>query len=232
MVKIIIYFYECKEFRFLAMAIVTTFSLNNYQQEKSSFSQRVETLLNSRGCSKAWLANELGVSKQALNHILKHGKKPKFTSEIAILFDVNPHWLQTGEQSLQQKLNISPSTISLYALNDIMQKNDVKNTQHIEKIFLKPENEHQHFAVLLHNYPAMTSKFEEDSILIFDENAPPKNGSYVLAKPNEDHIVLRQFFIENEKIILKPADQSFETIKCDQCEILGTLVETRMRFSI
>jgi DNA-binding XRE family transcriptional regulator len=150
---------------------------SDHQISKSTFSDRVELLLNARGCSKAWLANELGVSKQALNHILRHAKKPKFVCEIAILFDINPLWLQTGEQSNQQKLNMPLRTISLYAFDDILREKQIQNITQLEKIFLKPENEHKHFALLLHDYPAMKPKFENNSILLFDEDVTPKNGA-------------------------------------------------------
>lgn len=212
------------------MAIISLLTMNIEQSEQNSFASRVEFLLDSRGCSKAWLANELGISKQALNHILRHGKKPKFVSEIALIFTVSPHWLETGEGNAQQQPNQLLSTIPLYNLTEVIEKQGINNILPIEKVFLKTENEHKHFAILFQNYPSMSSRFEENSILIFDENLSPQNGAYILAKSTTHSIVLRQFFIDGKKIILKPSNSDFETIQCENLDLLGTLIETRIKF--
>ena len=198
--------------------------------EENSFSNRVERLLDSRGCAKSWLANELGITRQALNHLLKHGKKPKFVSEIALVFNVSPKWLENGEGSPQQTADNFLITVPLYELSAVVASCDVKNVLPIEKLLLKPEYQHKYFAILFKNYPSMSSRFEENSILIFDESISPQNASYVLANVVNVGIVIRQFFIENKIIILKPADDLFDIIKCNHCDILGTLIETRIKF--
>src|SRR5690606_35525258 len=48
------------------------------------------------GLSKAWVAERLGISKQALNYLLKHAVKPKFVDELAGLLSLNPEWLEQG----------------------------------------------------------------------------------------------------------------------------------------
>ena len=208
-----------------------SFSAEHIQPiEKDSFSSRVETLLTSRGCSKAWLAEELGVTRQALNHILKHGKKPKFVSEIALVFNVSPKWLETGEGEPRHTQNSLLSSIPLYGLSEISNSGGIKNVSAIEKILLKLDNDHKHFAVLFQKYPSMSARFEENSILIFDAEMEPQNGSYVIANVDKIGIVIRQFFTENKLIILKPSDNAFDIIKCDHCHIIGTLIETRIKF--
>lgn len=212
------------------MAVISLTNATAGSTGKNTFSGRVEMLLAGRGCSKAWLANELGVTRQALNHILRHGKKPKFVSEIALVFNVSPKWLETGEGNAQQAPDNLLIKIPLYELTTITISNGIKNIPCVEKILLKSDNGHQYFAIHFQDCPSMSSRFEKNAILIFDENMHPQNGSYVLANVDKVGIVLRQFFIENKIIILKPSDSTFDVIKCDRCDILGTLIETRIKF--
>lgn len=212
------------------MTVISIGAANTLNAENDTFSNRVEMLLAMRGCSKAWLSAELGITRQALNHVLKHGKKPKFVSELALVFNVSPKWLETGKGKPQQTPGELLTTISLYEFQSVLKENGIKNISCIEKILLKTENEHQHFAILFQKYPSMSTKFEENSILIFDENLAPQNGTYVLAKVGKVGVVFRQFFIENKVIILKPSDNAFDIIKCERCDILGALIETRIKF--
>lgn len=212
------------------MSVISLNAVGIAQVEKNNFSNRVEMLLDSRGCTKAWLANELGITRQALNHLLKHGKKPKFVSEIAIVFNVSPKWLETGEGSAQQIVDNVLISVPLYELSLVVNACGIENMSPIDKILLKPDFQHHYFAILFQNCPSMSPRFEENSILIFDQNISPQNGSYVLANMTDVGIVIRQFFIENTEMILKPANDAFDMIKCHRCDILGTLIETRIKF--
>lgn len=212
------------------MAVFTLESVENLSNHKNNFADRVEMLLSSRGCTKTWLADELGVSRQALNHTLKHGQKPKFVSEIALIFNVNPKWLETGEGKAHTQSEQLLASIPVYNFSEIQSANSLKNLTPLEKIFLKIENEHEYFAIQFCNYPSMSSNFSENSILIFDKNLQPHPASFVLAHINGEGIFFRQFYTENKKIILKPTDSVFKTITCDQCDIFGVLIETRIKF--
>ena len=70
------------------------------QSAESSYADRVNLLIIQRGSTKKWLADQLGITKQALNMLLKRNKKPKFVNETAEIFNVSPHWLLTGEGSV------------------------------------------------------------------------------------------------------------------------------------
>ena len=61
------------------------------------FGDRVEFLIEKKGISKLWLADKLGVTKQALNYLLKHSSKPKYIDELAEIMQANPHWIEFGE---------------------------------------------------------------------------------------------------------------------------------------
>ena len=65
----------------------------------STFNQRVNFLIESRGVSKQWLAKNLGVSKQALNYLINHATKPKYINELAELLQANPIWIASGKDT-------------------------------------------------------------------------------------------------------------------------------------
>lgn len=202
----------------------------NVQISNEEFSTRVETLLRARGCSKAWLAKELGISKQSLNYLLKSKKGIKFISELALIFNVNPNWLKTGEGKAHTIPQTSIQTIPLYELSDILSGKKIFEITCSERILFKNENRHKYFAILFKNYPSMSAKFNENSILIFDQDLIPQNGSYILADAIEEGAVFRQYYKEKETIILKPSDEIYDSIKCASCNILGTLIEIRIKF--
>ena len=56
----------------------------------NDFGTRVEFLLQKQGISKNWVADKLGITKQALNYLLKHSVKPKYVPILAEILKVNP----------------------------------------------------------------------------------------------------------------------------------------------
>jgi len=211
-------------------SVVTLSLVQSANPTQNDFSYRIETLLNSRGCSKAWLAKELGISKQALNYILKRGKKPKFVSELALIFNVKPRWLETGQGKAYIASNTLLESVPLYKLTEILSCNTISGATCLEKILLKKQDEHQYFAILFDDYPSMSTKFDKNATLIFDQHLKPKNGDYVLVSTQEEDIVFRRFYEERQVIVLKPADSDYDSVRCKSCHVLGTLIETRVKF--
>lgn len=213
------------------MTITITVDKNSEGNLTSNqFSERIETLLSSRGCSKAWLAKELGITRQALHHVLNHGKKPKFVSEIAILFNVTPRWLETGIGKAHIDSRNLLESIPLYRLPDVISSRALSDAPVIDKMLFNRQGEDKHFAIIFSQYPSMSTKFDENEILIFNRNLKPQNGNYILADVKKEGIVFRQFYEEKKTILLKPSDSEFDSLKCAHCDILGTLVETRVKF--
>lgn len=210
-------------------------SIGNHCQMES-YSDRVEILLQQRGATKTWLARELGISRQALNQILRHNKKPKFVSEIALAFNVNPKWLGTGKGKAQITATTYPSNkpffIKVYALSDLQKVKDLKQIKPVDRIIVYSEEESlSYLGVQLHNYPSMVTKFPDQCVLLFEMNTKPGNGDFVLVKKGKDFL-FRQYFSEGKLVVLKPLNENFESIttKVNNCVIQGVLKETRIKF--
>lgn len=211
-------------------SIVLNASLDRTRSDCNQFSDRVIALLSNRGCTKAWLSKELGISKQSLNYVLKNNKYPKFVSEIALIFDVNPKWLETGEGPIYLTYRSEINNIPLFNLSDVLENNSINNLKMIDKILFNNATGYKHFALLFNSCPSMSSKFKENSILIFAQDKMPLNGSYVIANIHGKNYTFRQYFKEKETIILKSLDEDFGSMSCNACEIMGTLIETRIKF--
>lgn len=80
---------------------IKTIAIKLANKRDGDFHDRIELLLSQRGTSKVWLANELNLSRQALNYILNSKASEKYITEIAKLFDVYPEWLKTGRGKMK-----------------------------------------------------------------------------------------------------------------------------------
>jgi transcriptional regulator with XRE-family HTH domain len=67
------------------------------EETRQEFGERIAMLLQQQKRSKAWLANKIGLSKQALNYLLNSSAKPKYVNEISAALEANPEWLRTGK---------------------------------------------------------------------------------------------------------------------------------------
>lgn len=215
----------------MAITELVSMSINNNNE---SFSDRIEMLLTQRGCSKAWLARELGITRQALHQILNQNKRPKFISEIALALNVNPKWLQTGEGKIQtgtKTIQEKTFLVNVYAFSELQKTLSINKTTPIDQITVQPHEKYNYFAIQLKSYPSMSDKFPEGTVLIFEAKSVAKNEDYVLAKKNKT-ILFRQYFFEQDTAILRPINEGFKTIAMpkDQCDILGILREKRIRF--
>ena len=125
--------------------------INKTDLKHDNFASRVDLLLTSRGATKCWLAKELGISRQALNHILKHGKKPRFISELALIFNVSPKWLETGQGKVYITSRTLCKTIPLYELTALLSCKTLSDAKCIDKVLLNIADNPQYFAVFLDN---------------------------------------------------------------------------------
>lgn len=213
-----------------ALMMLTQFATTEIlpEENQETFSDRVLLVLQQQQRSKAWLAEQIGVSKQALNYILMHSSKKKCINEIAAALDVNPEWLKTGK---------GPIVISLHAREDIkfipvlsMENLMVSHTTNTLAVSASYASEC--FAVILNNH-SMEPLFTEGSLLICDPTKKAKNGDFILFSLAQDKtIYFRQFFKEGQDYYFKAVTAMYETIKHHDITLYGVLVESRHHFNV
>lgn len=200
--------------------------------EHLMFGQRVAYVIETRGLSKAWVAEKLGISKQALNYLLKHSINPKFVDEFAELLKLDLKWLETGEgsPSIRSIDTQQPVATSIPIITKAELLTPTKSSGKArETIDFSRSNIETFTAYKLEddsNFPP----FIEGSILIFDTKKQPKNEDFVLSIIEKD-VFVRQYLVDGNNICYKAGNGGHKTFINPKATLLGVLVEARYQIS-
>lgn len=196
--------------------------------ENLMFGQRVASIIETRGLSKSWIAEKLGISKQALNYLLKHSINPKFVDEFAELLKVDPKWLETGEGSpsirAKETLQLGATTILIITKDELLTPTK-RLDKNRETVDFSRGNVETFTAYKLEddsNFPP----FIEGSILIFDTQKQPGNEDFVLSVIEND-VFVRQYLVDGKNICYKASNSRHKTFINPKTTIIGVLVEVR-----
>lgn len=200
--------------------------------ENLMFGQRVAYVIETSGLSKAWIAEKLGISKQALNYLLKHSINPKFVDEFAELLKLDPKWLETGEgnPSIRSKENRQSTIMTLPVItkSELLThtRSSGKNRETVEFSRANPETFTAYKLEDNSNFPP----FIEGSILIFDTQKLPNNEDFVLSII-ENNVFVRQYLVDGDNICYKAGNGGHKTFINPTARLLGVLVEARYQVS-
>lgn len=199
------------------------------QIEAMDYGQRIAYVIETRGVSKAWVAERLGISKQALNYLLKHSIKPKFVDEFAELLGLDPKWIEHGAGTPSLKDNRPVKRTKLPILTTAMLlgqggmhsgKNEIEFSHHPAETYTAYKLEDDS------NFPP----FIEGTVLIFNTNKQPNTQDYVLIQI-ENEIFVRQYLVDGQDICFKASNPQHKTFINPQITILGVLVEARYQLN-
>lgn len=217
------------------------FILSNYFEElllkgtiteQLRFGDRIEFLIEKRGISKNWLAQKMGISKQALNYLIKHSTKAKYIDSIAEILSANPSWIEFGtgdpffiEADLQKaqvsKLRVYDSNATLFTLKEKHQ--DIGQ----EFIEFKDMPISNYIAYLISD-DSLFPPFIDGSVLIFDKKKPPSNGDYVLlAIGDRQSLIARKYSKDGDSICFQSNNPNYQSLNGVDAVILGVLIEAR-----
>lgn len=201
-------------------------------KEDIGFGSRVLLALEQQRRSKAWLGEQIGISKQAVNYLLNHSSNPKYVNEIAVALGVSPEWLLFGKGSQQVTLgqNAGIERIPILPLNNISHfiRTGDKTLSEIFTHITFSSAPTMRFATILEN-TSMEPLFTQGTLLIFDPEISPKNGDYVIFS-SDNNILFRQYLIDGKKVYLKAVDTMYKTFEDNDITVLGVLVESRHHF--
>lgn len=199
------------------------------QFENMAFGQRIAYAIETRGISKAWVAERLGVSKQALNYLLKHSIKPKFVDEFAELLGLDPQWIEHGVGAPLLKQNRPAKRTTLPVLTAAMllgheemhsEKSEIEFLHHPGEVYTAYRLGDDS------NFPP----FIEGIVLIFNTNKQPNTQDYVLIQI-ENEIFVRQYLVDGQNICFKASNPQHKTFINPKAKILGVLVEARYQLN-
>ncbi len=200
---------------------------------RHEFAERIKSQLARIKRSKAWLASEVGISRQAMNWLLNHAKKPKYLTQIALALEVDPEWLRSGEGKVG---HIGEKTlaykIAILSHEDILAGKYLKAYQIKTDHYLTADGKvtGECYAVLLDN-KSMEPNFPDGAHLIFKPAHEAKRGDFVLAKIKETNkLVFRQYLVDGSGIYLRPLDHTYKSQHISEVEIVGILMQYRVSF--
>lgn len=194
------------------------------------YGERVTLILEEQKRSKAWLAEQIGISKQSMNYVMNHSRKPKFVSEIASALNVNPEWLTSGTGNIvlpNQPCDVR--TIPILHPSDIplLHEKKLSSEQHVMGNASLSEN---CFAIHLDN-KSMEPLFKQGTILIFDPQVKPTTGDFVIFTViKSDDVLFRQLFIDGADTYLKAVDPMYRVMVNEKIAVHGVLIESRCMF--
>ena len=213
--------------------VATTYIDTSHLRGDLGFAEKVIAVLEMQKRSKAWLADELGVSRQALNYLLKHSSKPKYVAEIALALGVSSAWLkgkaEDTEDRFEATLSLEGRKLPLLNMADLDNVEGEANSDNAY-VFVDAHQPSGSFAVILDNI-SMEPVFKKGCVLIFDAAKSPKSEDYVLLKRKSNGgIFFRQMVIEGNDVYFKAQDPMYQHIVNEDVEILGVLIESRIIF--
>ncbi len=189
-------------------------------------SDRINYALETRGISKAELARRIGVKPQTIQYLCStKAESSKFTFELAHALGINFEWLAVGmgDIGLHDDVNTFKSNEVAYTFNDLqayLKTSPISFDQLKYPLQLQLQDQ------------SMWPRFPQGTLLVFDQNASPKNASFVLVYLQSiNDIVFRELIEQDSKKILVPFNANLfkEVILQEADKILGTLVEARWR---
>jgi len=197
------------------------------------FCDRIDFLIESRGVSKSWVASKLGITKQALNYLIKHSSKPKYVDSFAEILRANPSWIEFGEgrpykndpiekkKNTLTKLKIFDST----SIASVIKGNVPEGTYDLIDY---PEGNAENFIAYRIQNDSLFPPFLENTVLIFKKHKLPVTGDYVLITLKEDDSVLvRQYSKDGKDIYFNPKNLTYKSLVNVDAAIIGVLVEAR-----
>jgi len=198
---------------------------------RHEFSERIKSQLARIKRSKAWLASEIDISRQAMNWLLNHAKKPKYLNQIALALEVDPEWLKSGEGKIG---HVGEKTlaykIAILSHEDILDGKYLKAYQIKTDYYLTADGKltGECFAFILDN-KSMEPNFLDGAYLIFKPAHEAERGDFVLAKIKATNkLVYRQYLVDGSGVYLRPLDNTYKSQHIDEVEIVGILVEYRV----
>jgi SOS-response transcriptional repressor LexA len=196
--------------------------------KKETFGERLELAIKTKGVSKLWLADKIGISKQALHYLINHSNKPKYIDKISELLNIDPNWLEFGKQSTiqNQSLSTTKQHIKIYnsesLLNFILHK---EQSNEGEFTYFQCPGVENIIAFRLQN-DSLFPPLIENSLLFFDTQKKPNNGDYILILLNNS-ILVRQFVAEGSDIYYHATNNKYQSFTNVKVEIIGVLIEAR-----
>jgi hypothetical protein len=202
-------------------------------EKKIKFGDRIEFIIEKKGISKLWLAEQLGITKQALNYLIKHSCKPKYIDEMANIMQANPRWIEFGDglpfhAEIHPEITGNVNKLRIHNSKSVLSElRGEEQAGEYESIDYTDCNINNFVAYRIQN-DSVFPPFLEKTVLIFDKKKQPSNGDYVLLIKTQDNSVLvRQYSTDGSDVYFNAKNKTYKNLINKEATIIGVLVEAR-----
>lgn len=210
---------------------------------KSTFSERLNICLDKEGFPPKnhgriqLLAEMVGLTHRGASKWVNGQSSPPAGKYAALAKKLNvcESWLRTGEGSMlghSDSQHISgamglPQNVDIYTIDELMSKEKIP---HKTMSCVLPYKGH-FFGVTLET-EAMSPRFPNGSIIIFDEHALPKDGDFVLVRfAGLPEPIFRQLLTIGSSRYLNAHNPKFDRlVLTDESQMMGKLVQAILSF--
>jgi hypothetical protein len=202
----------------------------------NSFGDRVAYMLKEMRLTKTWLAEQLQVSKQNINYLLKYASKPRYSNKISELLEVNKDWLLTGNGpiNLLEKNTEHFRIIPLFTSHGLEKSNSNSWDPAAADagLLVELDTAEQAFAIRLET-DLGEPMFKSGNTLIFVPNTKHNSQNYQLIScHNNSRLILKHPALQQHRILYSRHAAATEQ-KCENDEsqkTIGVMIEVRITF--
>lgn len=211
---------------------------------EKTLSHNLQQLMRIHGnLSVTELANFTNIPQPTIHHILSGStKNPRKRALEALsgFFSVSTEQLvgkaslpNTIPQAIKENLHLKTIPVIEWSMVRHWPMADVSNL-HLQEILWDKKISNNSFALVVQD-SSMNQSFPQNSILIFEPEAKPKDRDFVIIHRGQDDTVLfNRLFIEHNKNFIKQNldDGNFQLTKLDHDtdRIVGKLIEVRIEY--
>lgn len=200
---------------------------------KIKFGDRIEFIIEKKGISKLWLADRLGITKQALNYLIKHSSKPKYIDELAEIMQINPRWIEFGDgmpfyNDVKYEIKANVHKLQVHGPKSVLlELKGEPQTGEYGAIDYTGDNGENLIAYKIQN-DSVFPPFLEKTVLIFDKKKQPFHGDFVLlVKKADSSVLVRQYSTDGGDIYFNAKNKNYKNLISSEASIVGVLIEAR-----
>lgn len=197
-----------------------------------SFGERIDCVLRAKRRSKTWLAEQLEISKQRVNYLLRYATKPKHVDRIAHYLRINPEWLLSGCGPMENTTISTADTVANHhsiPIYDTQQcirigQGGWRDYKNLPEITVGINTPNKAYACLIDPSCLRHTDLPAGTLVIIDPDRTPSAQDTILA-----YLPYRACLIMQS--VTEPAGQQaqhWENLQATRFSLLGVVLEARI----
>lgn len=195
-----------------------------------SFGERINCVLRAKRRSKTWLAEQLEISKQRVNYLLRYATKPKHVDRIAHYLHINPEWLLSGCGPMENTATSADSvanhhSIPVYDTQQCLRigQGGWRDYKNLPEITVGINTPTKAFACMIDTAYMLHTNLPAGTLIIIDPERTPSAEDTILAYlPYRASLIMQP--------VTEPAEHTdiWINLQATRFSLLGVVLEARI----